>query len=229
MAKQLAKEAAHRMRRYGTSLAEIATHLHVSKSTVSTWCRDIPLSLVATERIVSRAHKSSTKGILAYTESLRQMREMRMTEDAELGQRRVGEFSKRDLYFIGLGLYWGEGYKRGNQEFGFTNSDPEMIKLYIQWLRVSFGISHDSLILRVSINKIHSSRVDYVETFWSKVTNVPRLQFTRISLIQSASKKEYTNYSDYFGTLRIKVRRGAHLRREILGAITAVSRSDLKI
>jgi hypothetical protein len=53
--------------------------------------------------------------------------------------------NSRDIYCIGLGLYWGEGYKTGNQEFGFTNSDPKMVCFYIYWLESTFGVKKSEL------------------------------------------------------------------------------------
>jgi hypothetical protein len=123
---------------------------------------------------------------------------------------------------VGLGLYWGEGYKKGSQEMGFTNSDPDMIRFYIDWLHASYGIRRSNLILRVSINNQHTFRVTEVEEYWSKVCNIPRNQFTKMSLIKVQSKKHILT-TDHYGTLRIKVRKGTQLRRRVLGSITAIA------
>jgi hypothetical protein len=80
-----------------------------------------------------------------------------------------------------------------------------------------------SFILRVSINNIHESRTEKVLDYWSKVTNIPPSQFTKTSLIKSKTNKIYSNESVHFGTLRIKVRNGANLRRRILGSINKIS------
>jgi hypothetical protein len=97
-----------------------------------------------------------------------------------------------------------------------------MITFYITWLQRSFAIDKDRLILRVSINQLHKSRLRDVEKYWSEITKIPKSQFTKTSLIKAASKK--TEYdTKHYGTLRIKVRRGTMLRHKILGAIAAIN------
>jgi hypothetical protein len=138
------------------------------------------------------------------------------------GRSDVGQISQRDLFMLGLALYWGEGYKQGSQELGFTNSNAEIIRLYIHWLRQIYGVEKARLILRVSINVSHKHRVQEVTQFWSRIAGVPLSQFTKPSLIQSKSKKVYTNHHEHFGTLRVKVRNGTSLRRQILASIDAL-------
>lgn len=153
---------------------------------------------------------------------MRENRQKAIKEDMRKGLSMVGDVSERDIMCIGLGLYWGEGYKRGSQEFGFTNSDDKMIRFYIKWLQVVFGIKKSDLILRVSINESHKARIKQVENFWSSVTNVPLSQFTKPSLIKSASKKLHSHKDVHYGTLRIKVRRGTTKRRIVLGVIQSL-------
>jgi hypothetical protein len=150
-------------------------------------------------------------------------RQQKTKQNEEQGQITLGSLSKRDIYCVGLGLYWGEGYKQGNREFGFTNSDPKMLLFYIIWLKQVFAIKKSDLILRVSINALHTKRIKDVESYWSKITNVPPAQFTKPSLIKTTSRKIYSNHSTHFGTLRIKVRLGSDYREQTLGAIELLS------
>lgn len=223
MSKNIEHEQAIFLRKDGASIADIASRLKVSKSTVSYWCRDIPLSQRARKKIIHTSKRKSTAGILRYTESLRQKRMLQTTEDMTLGTKMIGTMSNRDILLVGLGLYWGEGYKKGSQEFGFTNSDVAMILFYIKWLKVCFGVTERDLIFRVSINESHRLRVSEVENYWSTHLSVPISQFTKISLIKSTSRKIYSNQKEHYGTLRVKVRRGTRLRRRVLGAIKYLS------
>jgi len=216
------RERAQKLRLRGTSIADIAKEVVASKSTVSLWCRDIVLSDNALQNIIKKSKSKNTLSLLNYTEKLREKRQRSIKEDMSKGSSMVGNLSERDILCIGLGLYWGEGYKRGSQEFGFTNSDGNMIKFYIKWLKVVFAVNNIDLILRVSINESHKDRIKQVEKFWSKVTNVPLSQFTKPSLIKTASKKNYNKKEAHYGTLRIKVRRGTSKRRIVLGAIESL-------
>ena len=124
---------------------------------------------------------------------------------------------------IGLGLYWGEGYKESNGEMGFTNSNPRMILFYLKWLKL-FNISNDQLIFRLTINKIFESEKKKIMNFWMKYLNAKEFQFSKTTIINTNLKKTNTkNIDSYKGILRVKVRRGLILKNKILGAIDAIS------
>src|SRR3989344_155462 len=120
------------------------------------------------------------------------------------GRKDVGKISRRDLFILGLALYWGEGYKGLSDELGFTNSDPAMILFFIRWLSKVYKIKPNQLILRVSINASHTHRVRQVEYYWSRLTGIQLSQFTMTSLIKTAHKKVYANKNTHYGTLRIR-------------------------
>jgi len=115
MAKTQQKLAAIKLRLQGNSIADIARQLQVSKSTVSHWCRDIVLTQSAQAKIVLSSKTKSTKNLLVYTEGLRQLRQDRIKQDTDEGKNLLHNLSQRDIFCIGLGLYWGEGYKKGGQ------------------------------------------------------------------------------------------------------------------
>lgn len=218
MAKIEEREKAIKLRKAGESIRNITKQLGVSKSSVSYWCRDISL----TESQIKKLSKQQRLGALKAAENKRKKRKKRVKEMKKLGAREVGAINKRDLFMLGLALYWGEGYKRGSQETALTNSDPSIIKLFIRWLEEIYSISRNDLILRVSINEIHKNRESKVIRYWSQITQIPQEQFTKTSYIKTKTKKKYKNKEKHFGTLRVKVRRGTDLRRRILGSIEAL-------
>ena len=218
------REQARGLRKKGASIANIATILPASKSTVSYWCRDIALSQKQMRHLVQKQRNAGAIGRLRAAEKKRSTRLAAIETESETGSRAIGSLSQRDIFILGIALYWGEGYKSGNEECGFTNSNPGIISTFILWLRRAYNIPSSDLILRVSINQIHHNRVDAVERYWSKVTGVPRSQFTKASLIKTVSQKIYSDPQRHFGTLRIKVRRGTALRRRILGSIEEIAK-----
>ncbi len=221
MAKQKEKFEALRLRNKGLSISAIAKAINVSKSTVSFWCKDISLTTEQIDKIALISKHHATSALLISSEKQRQARQEKIAEVQLKGKNKVGSLSNRDIYMIGLGLYWGEGYKKGNQELGFTNSDPQMIQLYLHWLNTAFAVHKERLIFRISINQSHSTRTDEVMKYWSDLLKVPTAQFTKTSLIKAkASKQKYT--SKHYGTLRVKVRNGTMLRHEILGSIASL-------
>jgi transposase-like protein len=223
MAKNQAHVEAVRLRKSGKSITSIATRLGVSKSTVSIWCRDISLTEAQIREIASLSKHHATASLLRASELQRKRRQLDISVQTMKGVKSVGKVSKRDIFSVGLGLYWGEGYKKGSQELGFTNSDPSIIRFYIKWLENIYSVEKNRLILRVSINDLHLHRVTKIQQYWSKVCGVSEKQFTKASIIHTASKQRPGTEDEYQGTLRVKVRRGTELRRQILGSISALS------
>ena len=223
MAKTLERDKAQSMRRNGISITKIANAIDVSKSTVSYWCRDIVLNKQQLARLLSISKHAGQASLIRIAETRRTERIKATKNASQKGAKDVGNLTQRDIFMIGLALYWGEGYKSGNEECGFTNSDPNIIRVYIHWLMSIYKIKRDDLILRVSINKIHQHRKQSVLAFWSRTTNIPLSQFTATSFIQSRVEKHYTNTKLHYGTLRIKVRRGSMLRRRILGSLAYIA------
>lgn len=223
MAKTILKEKVQALRKQGLSIKEISEKTGAVKSSVSYWCKDIILTTKQIERLQLKQKTSGLKTITQYTEKLRRDRIIRIKNLTVLGKNDIQQIDDNILLYIGLGLYWAEGYKKGNNEFGFTNSDPYIIKLICKWLMNIYKVSKDDFILRVSINKIHSYRIDAVLKYWSNLIGVPLTQFTKTSLINSFSKKIYSNHNDHHGTLRIKIRRGSNLKLRILGSIQKIN------
>lgn len=222
MALQHQREKAQLLRREGKSIREIVQSLQLNKSTVSYWCRDIPLSKAQLRTLASQQHRGGALGRLRAAEQKRAQRIKRTNSDMAQGAQDVGTLSRRDLFILGISLYWGEGYKSGNEECGLTNSDPTIITTFIAWLSTIYGVSKKDLILRVSLNELHRHRIAVVEKHWSHVTHIPLSQFTQTSLIKTRLQKRYTKTELHFGTLRVKVRRGTSLRRKIMGSIGAL-------
>jgi hypothetical protein len=218
------RESAQELRRKGESINDIARRLNASKSSVSYWCRDIRLSDRQAKRLAEKRRSAGALGRLRAAEKKRVERLRASLAEAKRGAKEVGALNKRDLFILGIGLYWGEGYKKANEECGFTNSDPGIILAYMAWLKRICRVPVRDLILRVSINSAHAHRVHAAEKFWSQQTKVPMSQFTKASVIQSIAKKRYADPTKHFGTLRVKVRRATALRRRILGSIAEVQR-----
>ena len=223
MAKPDIMVRAQALRREGHSIHEISKLLHQPKSTVSFWCRDIRLSKRHIVAIQQRHRSTSVARLLLSAEKKRTARLVSERNATSVGRADVGALSKRDLFMLGVGLYWGEGYKRGSKELGFTNSDPNMIRAFMCWMQDVYGTSAHDFICRVSINNTHAQRVSRVVEYWVEQTGIPKTQFTKTSLIRAVTQKKYTEPEKHFGTLRIKVRRGAHLRVRILGSISHIA------
>ena len=113
------KEKEHKnailLRQQGYSLNEIAAKLKISKSTASLWLRSVALNKNAKSRLQQRTKVNSLAGLMSYSQRLRDSKNEQIKSDESSGKSLLGKVSDRDIFCIGLGLYWGEGYKRGSQ------------------------------------------------------------------------------------------------------------------
>lgn len=220
MAKTILRDQARELRiSRGLSIKEISEIVKVSKSSIGNWCRDIMLSDKQLRHLENKQRREGIRGSIRHAEKLRVERIKLELFHKKIGKEDIGYVSDRDLLIMGISLYWAEGYKNGNNEVGFTNSDPRMIRLMLNWFRKIYNSGDEDFIFRLSINHLHKNREKKVLDFWTKYLNIPISQFTKTSFIKSVSKKVYKNHDNYFGVLRVKVRRGVNLRNRILGSI----------
>jgi len=217
------KYKAQKLRLKGETVRGIAKKLNVSFSTVSFWCRDIKISTSVINKMVFNKKEKSIKGLLKYSERKRTQRIKNTFDQKQDGAKIVIKLSDRDILMIGLGLYWGEGYKESNDEMGFTNSNPQMVRFYIKWLKLN-NVSINNLIFRLSINNIFKNQEKLIKNFWIKYLNVKENQFSKTTFIKTNLKKaNMKNLITYKGILRVKVRRGLSLKNKILGAIDHIA------
>lgn len=223
MIKQEEYNKAIKLRTEGKSLGEISNFLKISKSTASRWCKNIIISEKIKSNLEEKRKEQSKKALMIINKKRANKTKKELVYYYAKGKEDIKNINKRDLLIAGISLYWGEGYKKGNNEFGITNSDPKIICLIMKWLKDIYLIKKEDLILRVSINKIHKHRLEDILDYWSDTTKIPKTQFTKTSFIKSKTKKEFADPNNYFGTLRIKVRKGRMLRERILGSISQLA------
>ena len=211
------------MRKNGESLGDISKKLNIAKSTLSFWCKDVLLSGAAIKKIKTKGKIKSVRGLLKYSELKRRERISRNILQKREGATAVGELSSRDILMIGLGLYWGEGYKYENGEFGFTNSNPYMMRFYFKWLKL-WRIEKDVLIFRLTLNEFFRREESNIKLFWINFLNIKKEQFSKTTYIKTNLKKaSLKDMGKYKGILRVKVRKGTCVRNKILGAIDHIS------
>ncbi len=211
------------LRAEGKSIKHIARMLSVSTGSVSQWCKDVLLTDDQRAHLVQRQRIAAARALAPWIAKNQALKRDDMAFQRKLGIGDVGTLSRRDLLFFGLGLYWGEGYKRGSQEWGFTNSDPAIIRVILRWLDQCYQIKRDRIIARLTLNNHYRGLAASITNSWVKETTIPVGQFAAPTYI-TAYGKSNLDARTYRGTLRIKVRRGTSLRRRILASIERAAR-----
>lgn len=85
---------------------------------------------------------------------------------------------ERELRAMGAMLYWAEGFQAEHANLvDFANSKPEMIAVFLRFLREICGINEKKL--RVYLYCYSNQNVANLITFWSNLTKIPKKQFTK--------------------------------------------------
>lgn len=210
------------LRKQGRSIKDIARLVSVSSSTVSRWCKRITLTSFQEDRLRQKRRTAGIAALRPWIERNKQRKVEDVAMQKILGRKDIGRMRERDLFMVGLGLYWGEGYKKGSQEWGFTNSDPNIIRVILSWLKTCYSVPLTRVHARITINKHYEQHTDRMTLYWSKETGIPLQAFAKPTFISGYGKPERSP-DNYYGTLRIKVRNGTSLRRRILASIEMLS------
>jgi transposase len=213
-AKDDLREKARQLRLQGWTYNQIQAELGCSKSSVSLWVRDLPHPEPKCTPEEQRARMN------AGLARLRASQDREREETKRVAAAAVGELSDRELFLLGVGLYWAEGSKdkpyRRTEVLQFINSDPNMIKLFLRWLEL-LEVSRDRLTLRVSIHE--TADVEAAEKYWADIAGVDVSVFSRATLKKHNPRTVRKNTNDaYRGCLVIYVAKSAELYRRVEGA-----------
>jgi len=187
--KALEKLEAIRLRKEGKSVPEIATKLNVAKSSVSVWVRNVPLSPTA-EKILL---KKISAGQLAGGKSRHNAVLRREAEYLQLALEEINRTTstkQHHLNYCAL-IYWCEGAKSANC-VDFTNSDAQLVSLFLKLFRSCFAISESRLRVSLHVHDYHD--IDTQINFWSKVTSIPKQQFIKPYQKPHTGKQIRDNY-----------------------------------
>lgn len=190
--KSLEQRRAKHLRTQGWSVRAIATELSCAKSSVSTWVRDIPLTVeqiaaLASNRDRGRAtaseHPNSPKHVW------RKFRQDIM----EIARKEIPEICPEKMLLVtGAALYWAEGYKQSRSMVNVSNADPAMISLMMRFFREVCHVPEGKFRGSLHIHPHLDART--AERFWSKLTGIPLVQFhaTQLGVSRASQGKRDT-------------------------------------
>ncbi|MFI0934749.1 hypothetical protein ACH4RG_23890 [Streptomyces sp. NPDC021019] len=225
-AKDDARAKARELRLQGMTYDQIQVELGCSKGSISLWVRDLPKP----ERRRTR-EESSAIGRRGWEATLqRRDTERRAMKGKAAGE--VGEMTDRELFLLGVALYWAEGSKskpyRTQERVTFVNSDPGMIEVFLAWLRL-LGVPQERLRFHIHIHE--TADITAAERYWITLTGAAPSAFGKTSLKRHSPKTNRKNIGDnYRGCLSVRVLKGADLYRRIEGSwcgiVGAAKRAD---
>lgn len=216
MTKKDLKHSAIQLRKQGFTYSEILAKIPVAKSTLSLWLRSVGLTTRQKQRITKKRRQAQLRGAMARKKQRIDIEKKIINE----GRLEIGPLTKRDLLILGAALYWAEGSKQTelNRSQGviFSNSDPEMIRLFLIWLREACNIPEKDIIFEIYIHQSQSRSAAI--NYWTTELKITPKRLNRIYLKKHKPLKK-KRYKKNYGLIRIGVRRSTNLNRKIRGWI----------
>lgn len=210
------RQKALSLRKQGKSYSQIKKILRVSKSTLSYWLREYPLS----KKRIGMLRDYNEKRIEKFRETMRKKREKRLEKTYKIQKKLILPLNKRNVFIAGLFLYWGEGTKCRKDGLSLSNSDPAIIKFFIHWLDKNLKIPKNKI--RVELHLYQDMNIDKEIKFWSKTLKIIRSQFTHPYIKETSSKKINHKGSFGHGTCNVRIN-NALLAEKIFMSLKAIS------
>lgn len=216
MTRARCREKALILRKHGCSYSQIKRTLKVSKSTLSYWLHDYPLS----KKRIRELRDWNERRIEKYRVTMRKKRETRLVQFYNEERGKIFPLTQRELFIAGLFLYWGEGSKRLDARLVVSNTDSAVIKFFIVWAIRSLGIPLNKF--RVSLHLYNDMNLDQEVKYWSRILAVPLKQFGK-PYIKKTSKYRINHKGTFgHGTCNVSIC-GARMSERVLMAIKSIS------
>jgi len=204
MESELLKLKVKKLREKGKTFSEIKENVgvNISKSTISYWCKGIVLSKKKISHIKNICEGNIKKAQKLAVLANQQKHENKLNRIIEDNKDLSLLLKNLDVAKIVLAvLYICEGSKNKRSScLTIGNSDPKIIKLFLQLLRKCYRINESKF--RCTVQCRADQDTKKLEIFWSKVTGIPLSLFykARIDNRTIGKKSEKT---DYHGVCRI--------------------------
>jgi transcriptional regulator with XRE-family HTH domain len=210
--KPVEREKARKLRREeGCSVKEIAALLSVSPSSVSRWTADIVLSPEFVDALRLRASRG---GLIASRAKSASKRSARL-----LDQQRGRELARHPtrLHLAGCMLYWAEGAKDRNA-VKLTNSDPDLIALFVRFLRRCHDVAPKRIALSVNCHLNNGLELSAIESWWLQRLELPQCSLRKATVNSPSQASRWRRNILVSGTARVTVYSTA-IVQSIYGAI----------
>jgi hypothetical protein len=143
--KEKEHQEAIKLRGEGRSVKEIARMIGVSPASVSVWVRDV---LLTDEQKVVLCNRSPRGMEMKKVWEVCQKNALEKREEWQEEGKKMAH-TQGTRFIMGCMLYWAEGSK-GRNAVRFSNSDVEMMRFFVCFLREYFDVKVDDITIRLS-------------------------------------------------------------------------------
>lgn len=222
LSKKFRKNLATDLRTKGLSYSEITERISVPKSTLSHWFKNLALTENQLQKLKERQIRAGKinlqKKLLKTSRAIEEIKNFSAKD--------IQKISKRELWLIGIMLYWRESKSEANLQRGIrlASSDPSLIKLFLKWLQGVGNIEDKEIGFDIFIDDNKKGLIDECVSYWSKITHFPKNDFSHIYFHKNRINKNKRKVLEksQFGLLRIRVKASSMLARQMAGWTTGI-------
>ncbi|WP_411075499.1 hypothetical protein [Streptomyces sp. cmx-4-7] len=213
-AKDDLRARARELRLEGRTYDQIQVELGCSKSSISLWVRDLPKP--ERKRTPEEASAIARRG----WEATLRRREGEREATKRTAADEIGTLSERELFLLGVGLYWAEGSKDKpydrRERVVFVNSDPGMIRVFTAWLDL-LGVEPERRRYCVMVHE--TADAAEAERYWGDLVGAAPSAFNKTTVKRHNPRTNRKNMDvGYHGCLVIQILGSVDLYRRIEGA-----------
>lgn len=181
------------LRKKGYSLPEITQLAKVPRTTVFRYSKDVD---------ILPEYKDNWRIKRGGSKKRKLIKEQKALEEAK---RTIKKLSYKEKLLFLSALYWAEGSKK---DFGLSNTDPGLIKVFVNCLRELLKIDDNRF--RVSIRLYGDLDRDKSLSFWSGITGIRKENFIGFNILpgRKNGKLEY-------GMCRVRISKGGDILKKI--------------
>jgi transposase len=201
------------------SYSAIQKRLKVSRSTLSYWLKDLPLSEAEIRQLKQLSWQKGEAARERYRNTMSAKKDTETKDIYRKQKKKVLPLTARDLYIAGLMLYVGEGDKRNPYRVALANSDPFVLSLFIKWLIKFLKIPRDKI--RLGLHLYTNMDIAEESKFWQDTLGFGEKSFYKNQVHPVSTPFSYTDGKRH-GTCTVYVI-GSKPKREILQAIQVIS------
>lgn len=189
------KPVALKLRKKGLSIRNIEKSLHIPRSTLSGWFKNVQLSLKQ-KYILNRKRLKSLKEARKHAVKWHNLqKEQRLIEAENKATEILNQIDYKNPLiqeFALAMLYLGEGSKTKSGT-GIGNSDPLILKFFIKTLLKNQFV--DISKIKCALHLRADQNPEILKTYWSKELDIPLKNFTSPSLdIRTKGHPTYPTY-----------------------------------
>lgn len=200
------------------SYSAIQKKLKISRSTLSYWLQEYPLTKNEIEILRRKGWLKGEAGRERFRISMQKKRIAVEQEIYEKQKNRLAKIKRESFFTAGLMLYLGEGDKKNKARVGLANTDPTVIKFFIKWLQEFLNTKREKMHIELHLYK--NMDITKEENFWKNITGIPKEQFYKTQITRPLKRFLYQG-PERHGTCSVIVN-SVQSKRELMMAVKAL-------